>query len=238
MIKEQKVIAIITARGGSKGLPKKNIRTLHEKPLIAWTIESALASQFLDKVIVTTDCEEIAKTARKFGAEVPFIRPAHLAEDDSASFDAIEHALEFNEYKNQYDILVLLEPTSPLREAEDIDNALEKLINLTGAKSIVGISLSESQNPSFLISLDEQGMVKPLGSFNNNLRRQDLENVYFLEGTIYASWIKTYLHERGFYHEKTAGYIVPKWKSFEVDDIVDWYCIDAIMKNIKEIKNA
>ena len=161
-----------------------------------------------------------------------------MAQDDSSSFDAIEHTLEFNEYNNQYDILVLLEPTSPLREVEDIDNALEKLISLKGAKSIVGISLSESQNPAFLLSLDEQGIVKPLGSFNNNLRRQDLEKVYFLEGTIYASWIKTYLRERGFYHEKPAGYIVPKWKSFEVDDIVDWYCIDAIMKNIKEIKNA
>ena len=238
MIKEKKVIAIITARGGSKGLTKKNIRTLHGKPLIAWTIESALESKFLDKVIVTTDCKEIAKIAEKFGAEVPFIRPAHLSQDDSSSFDAVEHALEFNDYKNQYDIVVVLEPTSPLREVKDIDDALERLINLNEAKSIVGICPTESQNPAFLLSLDKSGIIEPFYNLHNNVRRQETDSVYFLEGTIYASWINTYLSEKGFYHEKTAGYIVPKWKSFEIDDIVDWYCVDAIMKHSKEIKNG
>ena len=151
MIKDHKIISIITARGGSKGLPKKNIKKLQGKPLIAWTIEAAKKSKYLDKIIVTTDSKEISEVAKEFGAEVPFIRPSHLATDNSSSFDTIKHALNFQEFKNDYDIVVILEPTSPLRETKDIDNSLEQLIDSPTAKSIVGVCKTEVQNPIFFI---------------------------------------------------------------------------------------
>jgi CMP-N,N'-diacetyllegionaminic acid synthase len=239
MIKNHKVIAIITARGGSKGLPKKNIKELHGKPLIAWTIDSARKSKYLDKVIVSTDCKDISKVAMQFGAEVPFTRPLHLASDDSTSFDVLKHALEHEKLKGTYEIVVLLEPTSPLRETFDIDTALENLVASEHAKSIVGVSKAESQHPAFLYTL---GSGQNLESLDNNskkdIRRQDIGDVYFLEGSIYASWIDTLLRNKSFYHNKTIGYIVPKWKSFEVDDIIDWHTIDAMMKNKKEVKNG
>ena len=239
MINNHKVIAIITARSGSKGLPKKNIKELHGKPLIAWTIDSARKSKYLDKVIVSTDCKDISKVAMQFGAEVPFIRPLYLASDDSTSFDVLKHALEHEKFQGAYEIVVLLEPTSPLREAFDIDNALENLVASEHAKSIVGVCKTETQHPAFLYTL---GTSQNLKSLENNskkdIRRQDIGDVYFLEGSIYASWIDTLLKNKGFYHNKTIGYIVPKWKSFEVDDIIDWHTINAMMKNKKEVKNG
>ena len=130
MINGKTVIAIIPARGASKGLPGKNIKPLCGKPLIAWSIEAGLGSQYIDEVMVTTDSEKIAGIAREFGATVPFIRPAELASDTATSVDVIRHVLNFYEiklYKN-FEYTVVLEPTSPLRVKEDIDNDIEQLL--------------------------------------------------------------------------------------------------------------
>ena len=130
MYKNNKILGLITARGGSKGLPRKNIRTLLGKPLIAWTIDQAIASDYLDKIVVSTDSKIIADISKDFGAEVPFLRPKMLATDTATSVDVINHTLDYLTDKNQiFDYFALLEPTSPLRETSDINLAIEQLIN-------------------------------------------------------------------------------------------------------------
>lgn len=232
MYKGKTFLGIIPARGGSKGLPGKNIKVLNGKPLIAWTIETALKSNYLDEVMVTTDDNEIAKISKDFGAKVPFLRPEILAGDISTSFDAIKHTIDFYKYEmnKEYDYVILLEPTSPLREVQDIDKAIKILIN-SEADSIVGISRTESQNPAFLVTKDSNGLI--YGYENKNieiLRRQDIKDVYFFEGTIYISKTNILLDKKTFYHENTIGYEVPKYKSLEVDDIYDFIMIESIIK--------
>jgi len=234
MINGKSVIAIIPARGGSKGLPGKNIKDLCGKPLIAWSIEVGLASQYIDEVMVTTDGEEIARIARSFGASVPFIRPTALAGDTSSSFDAIDHAINFyeNELHKSFDYTVLLEPTSPLREKDDIDVPIEQLLSSSQASAIVGICKTEAQHPAFSVKKIDNNFL--VGYENKNikvLRRQELSDVYFFEGSIYVSHTETLLARKTFYHEQTLGYEVPKWKSLEIDDLDDFVMVEALMKH-------
>ncbi|NIO11196.1 MAG: NTP transferase domain-containing protein, partial [Deltaproteobacteria bacterium] len=178
MIKRQRVLGVITARGGSKGLPGKNIRDLCGKPLVAWSIEAAKASTYLDRLVVTTDSEEIAKVAKQYGAEVPFLRPPELATDTATSFAAIDHLLgELEKTGDLYDIVALIEPTSPLRETADIDKALEEML-AAGADSVVSVCLAESIHPAFMCRMGSRGRLEatePGGI--KNIRRQDLEPV-------------------------------------------------------------
>jgi len=135
MIDSQKILALIPARGGSKGLPRKNILPLSGKPLIAWTVEAAKNSKYIDNCIVSTDDIEIAECAEKYGAEIPFLRPPNLATDFTSSNDVILHAIE-NIHDN-YDLLVLLQPTSPLRTEYDIDNGIEKFLHLVSFSALL-----------------------------------------------------------------------------------------------------
>lgn len=233
MYKNKSFLAIIPARGGSKGLLGKNIKELCGKPLIAWSIESGLKSKYLDEVIVTTDSKDIADIAKQYGASVPFLRPDVLANDTATSFDAIKHTIEFykNEMKKEFDYIVLLEPTSPLREARDIDIAIEQLFN-SNADSIVGICKTEDQNPAFLVFKNEKDFISGYENHDMKvLRRQDIKDVYFFEGTIYISKTDVLLNKKTFYHENTIGYVVPKYKSLEIDDIDDFIMVEAIMKH-------
>ncbi len=232
MYKEKSFLAIIPARSGSKGLPGKNIKELCGKPLIAWSIEVGLKSKYIDKVMVTTDSQEIANIAKKYGANVPFLRPSNLSSDTSATFSTLEHVI--NHYKNklnqEFDYVILLEPTSPLREVEDIDNAIVCLLDST-ADSIVGIAKTEDQNPAFLIEKDSKNFIQGYEDKGMTvLRRQDIKDVYFFEGTIYVSKTKTLLNKETFYHENTIGFEVPKYKSLEIDDIDDFVMVEAVMK--------
>ncbi|MGJ0323129.1 cytidylyltransferase domain-containing protein [Aliarcobacter cryaerophilus] len=233
MYKNKTFLGIIPARGGSKGLPGKNIKELCGKPLIAWSIESGLKSKYLDEVIVTTDSKDIANIAKQYGASVPFLRPDVLASDTATSFDAIKHTIEFykNEMKKEFDYIVLIEPTSPLREARDIDIAIEQLFN-SNADSIVGICKTEDQNPAFLVFKNEKDFISGYENHDMKvLRRQDIKDVYFFEGTIYISKTDVLLNKKTFYHENTIGYVVPKYKSLEIDDIDDFIMVEAIMKH-------
>lgn len=230
MIEGKKIIAIIPARGGSKGLPGKNIRPLLGKPLIAWTIEQAKQSKYIDEIFVSTDDTEIANICVKFGINVPYLRPKELAGDDIKSFDVIKHVIEYFLLKGkQFDLILLLEPTSPLRENEDIDSAIKTLVKTKNAESIVGVCKAETIHPSYMVTINTE-FLKPYESGDSVLRRQDLKEVYFFEGTIYLSYTESLLKRKTFYHEKTLPYIVPKWKSFEVDDLVDWIIIEALLK--------
>ncbi|STX41616.1 N-acylneuraminate cytidylyltransferase [Legionella donaldsonii] len=233
MIKQKKVLAIIPARGGSKGLPGKNIRPLNGIPLVAWPIKTALSSRYVDRVIVTTDAPEIAKVALAYGAEVPFMRPAEFARDTSPSSEAVIHAIKFcAETDGPYDYFVLLEPTSPLTEAADVDEALETLVAGEGL-SIVGASKVEASHPVYCATIGDDNFLRPYNreSFAKPIRRQDVDDVYFFEGSLYISDTKKYLETETFYHERTLPYIVPAWKSLEVDTLLDFLKIETILKN-------
>lgn len=229
MYNNNKILAIIPARGGSKGLPGKNIRPLLGKPLIGWTIEQAKASQYIDELFVSTDSQEIADIAEQFGVKVPSLRPAELSADKSPSSEFIIYTLELlkSEGRN-FDIFVLLEPTSPLRDVEDIDKSISMLINNADAESIIGVSKIEDKHPDFLVLLENR-FIRSYTNAYSVKRRQDLDDLYFFEGSVYASKVDAYLKNRTFIHKNTLGYVVPKYKSFEVDDIVDFKIIEALM---------
>ena len=236
MINGKSVIAIIPARSSSKGLPGKNVKELCGKPLIVWSIEAGLASKFIDVVVVSTDSQEIASIAHDFGASAPFIRPPDLATDEAKSFSVIKHTLEYYQSKlnRSFDYTVLLEPTSPQRDWIDIDRAMTELNQSTQAKSIVGISKTQSQNPAFLVKMNDDHSLTGFGTLTiGNKRRQEVEDVYFLEGSIYISETEYLLRMESFYHDATVGFIFPKWQSYEIDDEDDFTIVEALMtKNI------
>ncbi len=234
MISDKSIIAIIPARSGSKGLPGKNIMQICGKPLIAWSIEAGLGSKYIDEVIVTTDSDEIAEIAKTFGAAVPFIRPAELASDIATSIDVVRHVLNFFEkYKNKsFDYTVLLEPTSPLRTAEDVDKVILRLFENLEATAAVGICKTESQNPAFLVKKTPKDFLVGYKNFDMRvLRRQDIEDVYYFEGSVYVSDTIELLAKNSFYHDKTLGHEFPKWKSIEIDDLDDFVMAEALMVN-------
>ncbi len=236
MINGKSVIGIVPARAGSKGLPRKNIAPLCGKPLIAWSIEAGLRSQYIDLVIVSTDSNKIAGIAAEYGASVPFIRPAELATDETPTIDVVIHALEYlnNQRKQRFDYTVLLEPTSPQRDEADIDRAIKQLVDNVGASSLVGISRTEAQNPAFLVGLSENNFLLGLDQSEiKPVRRQEIKDVYFLEGSIYVSDTKTLIARRTFCHQETLGCIFPKWKSLEVDDLEDLIMAEALMLHKK-----
>lgn len=232
MIGDLRVLALVPARSGSKGLPDKNIRPLGGKVLLAWPIAAARASRYVDRVIASTDAPHYAALAVAAGAEVPFLRPAALASDTAPSIDFVLHALNTLEAAGErYDILLLLEPTSPLTEASDIDAALEQLATSGAvADAIVGVSALGSTHPAFAVRVGAQGVIEPFAapSFGQLPRRQDIEPIYSLDGSLYASNVAALRRERGFCHARTLPYITPRHKSFEIDDLLDFICIEAI----------
>ena len=225
---------LIPARGGSKGLPGKNIRPLLGKPLIAWTIETALkaAERSPGRVVVSTDDEAIADVARSYGAEVPFMRPKELATDSATSMDVVLHALTWSENQGeQFDLVCMLEATSPQRDANDVIGAMDMLLATQQAESIVGVCRSESGHPVFLAHKREDHIISPYhGDTFQFLRRQEIDDVYFFEGSMYIARTKSLKLLKSFYHDRTLGYEMPKWKSFEVDDLTDFTIVEALMK--------
>jgi CMP-N,N'-diacetyllegionaminic acid synthase len=235
MYKNKKIVALIPARGGSKGLARKNVKLLLGKPLIAWTIEASKKSKYLDRIIVSTEDNQIARVAKDNGAEIPFIRPKKFARDDSPMSDVIVHAIQWlKKRKQQFNYLALLQPTSPLREAADIDRCIERLINSTMAKSIVSLAKFEEKHPEFNVIIDKKtGLIKRLdGStvFFENIRRQDLSDVYFFTGSMYISEVKTYMAKKTFFHDATLAYIEPRSKSIDINELTDFICAEALLK--------
>ncbi len=231
MVNNKRVIAIVPARSDSKGLPGKNIRNLHGKPLIAWTIEAAAMCPLIDYILVSTDSIEIAEIANRFGAATPFIRPKYLALDNTPTSSVISHALDFckEDLNLDFEYVVVLEPTSPLRDSVDIERAFEQLLKHETATSIVGISRTETQNPAFLFNLETDGCLKGFSESYLATRRQDVNDVYFLEGSIYLTTCEEFRRNRGFYHAKTIGCLFPKRKSFEIDDLTDFIIVEALL---------
>lgn len=238
MYKGKTILAIIPARGGSKGLPRKNIRELCGKPLIAWTIEQALNAKCLDKIIVSTDDPDIADISKKYGAEIPFLRPKELARDDSPTIDVITHALEFFKTQgNNFDVVILLEPTSPLRKKDDIDKAVAKFIeNYDIADSLVGVCKIESDiHHPYGVKKIENNYLKPfLQDSPTFYQRQQLPDAYGIYGGIYISKVDTLMQYKSFYQTRTIPYFLERWQSYEIDDIYDFLCVETILKKVLE----
>jgi CMP-N-acetylneuraminic acid synthetase len=226
VINGKKIIAIVPARQGSKGLAKKNIIDFLGKPLLVWSIEAARRSKYVDRLIVSTDSTEIAIASEKNGAEIPFIRPSHLSEDNSTSIDVVYHAIEFmrEELGENFDLVVLLEPTSPLRTSEDLDLAIEKLAGSPNARSLVSVGESESQHKTLQFNITDSDFISA-GSASSGFvhtRRQDLAKSYFLDGSIYLSYVHTLFEFMSFVHGQTLTLSLPKWKNIEIDDEYDY----------------
>ena len=233
MIEGKKVLALIPARGGSKGLPGKNIRPMCGKPLIAWTIEKSKASKYVDMTLVTTDCRVILDVARQYGANVPFMRPVELATDRSSTYDAIRHALEYlrEEEGETFDYIVLLEPTSPLREDDDIDKMLEHLSAKSGEfDSIVSIG-EVDEHPSIVQRVQGNSLEPFCPELQRTTRRQDNEPAYFPFGVAYIAKTDVLLAENTFYTQRCTYFKLKRYQNYEIDDIYGFLCAESVMKH-------
>lgn len=228
MIKGKRIIAVIPARGGSKRLPRKNILDLAEKPLIAWTIEAAQMSVGIDEIIVTTDDSEIEQVANSFGARV-IIRPDHLASDTASSIDVVLHAIESQ--KEKYDYVLLLQPTSPLRNCKHINDVINMLFE---KKADAVISVSETEHsPLWAGELPEDNnMNNFIRDEVKNSRSQDLPVFYNLNGAVYMVEIEKLKAEKSFLLSKNAfAYEMKREESIDIDTLLDFEIANLIMKN-------
>jgi CMP-N-acetylneuraminic acid synthetase len=230
-MKQPTTVAVITARGGSKGIPQKNLRTILGKPLIAYTIEAALQAKMLTRTIVSTDDEAIARISEQYGAEVPFLRPQHLATDAATSIAVLQHAVTYLAEQGDYatDIVVCLQPTSPLRSAEDIDQAVELCLQ-SGADSVV--SLCQAKHHPFWMKKIVNGKVHPLIEEDEQhyTRRQELPPVYQLNGALYVTRAKVLLEENRMLGEYTIPYIMPQERSIDIDTQTDLQVAECILQ--------
>lgn len=226
------VIAVIPARGGSKGVPRKNIKPLLGKPLIAWTIDAALAAKSVGRVIVSTDDHEIAVVSRACGAEVPFMRPAEFAQDDTPDLPVLKHALEFLGTKEgaTCKAVVWLRPTAPLRTADDIDTAVA-LLTKTGAHSVRSVSATKA-HPYWMKTLsgDLLSPFVPGEDERKYPRRQTLPPAYSLNGAVDVTSIKTLEGWNTLWGERIAGYIMPPERSIDIDTESDFVIAEALLK--------
>ncbi|MFH2047114.1 MAG: acylneuraminate cytidylyltransferase family protein [Pseudomonadota bacterium] len=231
MISKHRVVCVIPARGGSKGVPRKNIKKLADKPLIAYTIEHALQSRYIDRTIVSTEDKEIADISKQYGAEVPFLRPESLAGDEAATVDVLLHAINWLEEEEKYnfDILVLLHTTTPLRAVKDIDSSIEMLL---GTKADNVFSVTEAhRNPYFnMVEISPNGKVhlSKKGTFSS---RQSAPKVYDINASIYVWWKELLKKEGKIILENSHIYIMPKSRSIDIDDNIDFKIAEMMMAN-------
>jgi CMP-N,N'-diacetyllegionaminic acid synthase len=217
MYKNNTILALITARGGSKGIPLKNIRPLAGKPLICWTIEAAHRSKYIDRLILSTDDQQIIRVAKEAKCEVPFVRPKELAEDTSSSMDVIMHALE--QTQEPYDCLLLLQPTSPFRTADHIDGMIEQFFKLK-AKMMVSVAKIK-KHPAFLYQ--PHGIyLKSFFETATQLRRQDMPITYEHNGAMYLSKTDFLKKVKSFNISECAWFEMFGASNLDIDDQVDW----------------
>ena len=227
LYKNLRFLAIIPARGGSKGVPRKNIRFLAGKPLIAWTMEEAKRSRYLDRCIVSTEDEEIKKVAEEYGGEVPFLRPPELAQDGTASIDVV---LDVLHRLPGYDFVVLLQPTSPLRTAEDIDGAIAFCLD-HGAESCVSVAEAE-HSPYWMYTLDAGGRMQHLPGMakEDGYQRQRLPKVYRLNGAVYVKQVDALRERQAFIDGNTIGYAMSQNRSYDIDTMEDFEIAEMVMR--------
>jgi CMP-N-acetylneuraminic acid synthetase len=232
-----KVLGIVTARGGSKGLPGKNLRLLAGKPLIAHTIDTAVESRSFDRVVLTTDDDGIADVARSCGCEVPFMRPRELARDETPHLPVLQHAVKCLRDHERYesDAVMILQPTSPLRRVSDIQESIA-VLERSGADSVVSVSeVPAHYNPMRTLRVDGDGVAtlfvtgEPVRRRIN--RRQDMPTAWTMNGAIYL--FRTYVldaPEPSLYGERTAAYVMPPPFGLSIDSLDDWNDVEKALK--------
>jgi len=233
-----KILAIIPVRGGSKGIPKKNIKPLFGKPLITWTIEQVQKSRYIFRVFVSTDDKEIATIAEKGGVDIPFLRQYEFAQEYSPTSDAIIHTLDtFEKMGEYYDILIILEPTFPLREKDDIDKVIETYLrNSSDSESLVSVGEVQLENPYIMKIIDNNHVIPFLENKKKFYQRQQLLPIYFPYGLIYLSTVQAFRESGTFYQKITIPYKIERRQNYEIDDIYEFYCVETILKNkLKEV---
>ena len=225
MYDNKKIITIIPARSGSKGLKDKNIKELNGKPLIAYTIEAAKESKIFDEIIVSTDSEKYAEIAKKYGASVPFLRSSENSDDKAGSWDVVREVI--SKLDEQYNIVVLLQPTSPLRTSKNIKEAM-KLFFDKDADTVC--SVCETNHPMFWCNtLDENLSMRDFIKKEYDLPRQRLPKTYTLNGAIYI--IKTNcLRQIDFYGKNSFAYIMDKKESVDIDDNLDFKFAEELIR--------
>lgn len=229
MLEGKKIVAIIPARSGSKGLKDKNIKALNGKPLISYTIESAIQSQLFEEIIVSTDSEVYAEIARQYGGSTPFLRDKALAKDCTGTSEVIKDVLERLKKQNKsYDYFMILQPTSPLRNAEDILKSVQLLLE---KRANAVVSVCECEHPlKWCIALDEELSLEGFNALSNKSRRQVEEKYYRLNGAIYLANTAYYLKDENFYKDKCYAYVMNKKNSIDIDDIYDFKLAEVILK--------
>lgn len=218
-----KILAIIPARGGSKGVPGKNIKLLGELPLLAYTAKSALASKQLSKVILSSDCQEIANVAQQFGIEVPFLRPEHLATDTASSIDVVQHAVSFLENQGEFfDAICLLQPTAPFRYNGFIDEAIQTFIQNDADALVSVLPVPHEFNPHWVFEPNDNGMLEiATGEKEIIKRRQELPKAFFRDGSVYLTKIS--IIKKGSFYGNKLSYIENNPDFYvNIDTLKDW----------------
>lgn len=230
------VLCVITARGGSKGLPGKNIKELDGKPLIAYSIEQAKESQLITHSIVSTNDKEIAEVSKKWGGDVPFMRPDELAQDDTPHVPALEHALLFMESKLgiMFDAIVTFQPTSPFRTVDDVDGTIQKLFDTPEATSSVSICEMDSHEHPMKAKKLEGGLVVPYFEAESSSVRQELPTAYKRSSAVYVSRRDTLMEKKDLYGDFIVGHIVPTDRSIDIDTQKDWIITEWMLKELQK----
>jgi len=235
MLSGKKVLGLVIARGGSKGLPGKNLKYLGGMPLVAHAISAGVHSRYIDDVIISTEDKTIAETAETYGCEVPFIRPVELASDSAKSIDVVIHALsELKKSGREYDIFVLLQPTTPFRKSDDIDSCLEMMIE-KNADSVVSVTVAE-HHPMWMNTLpDDLSMKDFIRPEAENKNRQDLPVHYRINGGIYAVKPDMVLETGRLYSDRSYAYIMSSISSIDIDSELDFETAELILKKFPSI---
>lgn len=232
----ERILAIIPARAGSKAIKKKNIRLLDNKSLIGYTIEEAIKSKIIDRIIVSTDSEEIAQIAKSFGAEVPYLRSEILAQDNSKVEEAIEELLNKLESEEKYipDYIMLLQCTSPFRNSKHIEDAIEKLLK-SNYDAIISVCEAEV-NPYWTNIIDEKGNLKYFLEEGRGIKqRQLLPKIYRYNGAIYLMKTEIFKKEKSLEPKNLTGYIMSKEDSLDIDEEVDFLIAEELIKRKRGI---
>jgi CMP-N,N'-diacetyllegionaminic acid synthase len=242
MLEQPSVLALIPARAGSKGVPGKNIRSLAGKPLLHYSCDCAMGSRSITRTIVSTDCERIAMAARASGAETPFLRPAELARDDSPTLDVIAHTLEWLDRREQWtpDVVVLLQPTAPLRHSSDVDAALDRLL-ASDADSVVSVCPVETHfHPQWQFTIQEDLLQTHAGTPVGEIppRRQLLDQTYVRNGAIYGFRTESFLTTKSIYGNQCLAFVMPQDRSVNIDTLADWKSAETYLQTLAAAHEA
>lgn len=233
MYQNKRILAVIPARGGSKGIPKKNILEVEGIPLVAYTLQESQKSKYLDRTIISTDDLEIKEVAEQYGGEVPFLRPVELAQDTSKTIDCIVHAVDsLKKLGEEYDYVVILQCTNPLRKAWHIDEAIETLLQSEEA-SLVSVSEVE-EHPILMRTLNQDGTLQNLLNISSTVRRQDFPSFYKVNGAIYIQKLDNNFNLESNLNDGKLAYVMEKKYAIDIDTLLDIYTVEFYLKGNSE----